>query len=735
MSPEPSLRTRNHTTSEHPRTSRHPMRSESTINNGLAPVESTSHLGHNTRTRSSNAQSRTWYADYVGISVEFLASLPIEFTRNAVVFTFDSGARKCRKTDSRVWWWDRQNESENPALWPDVPESLSGEIWITEGETDCVVARYAGFDAYALTKGVNSCVDAGALGQLINSGVRRVVLAFDADDAGQNAIEKHTEAFHDEGLEVAICDLPPIVQEGEKDLRDIWLRDATDADTFRRMLSDAVTAFRPSRENGTHVEASEDWPEPFPICGEKPRVSPMTADMLPYQLRDWCFDVAERMSVPIDFTGVAAMVILSAAIGRRAMIYPKVYDNWCVVPNLWGAIIGQPGVRKSPALLEMLKALKQIESASFDKHKSALSTFEWKQQRYEARKRAIEKELEQPDVNETTLRAELESLRPEPPVLERFVVNDSTTEKLLETLGDNPNGLLVYRDELAGFLVNMDKKGREGDRQFYLEAWSGDSTYTTDRIGRGTIRVEHVCVSILGTIQPGPLRNYVREAFSGSAHSDGLIQRFQLLVWPDMPTAYRHVDRKPDEKAREFAYRLYEECVSMNDATREFHFSSRAQRIFNEWLIDWENRILSGREDEVFVAHISKFRSLVPSIALLFHLAGPNAREDEVDAVESAIRWAEYLETHAARVYDIAEPAPIAAVSLAQKIIDRQIDDGFSEADVRRKNWSGLTTANSVADAIAILVDSNWIRDYIPERVGPGRTTVRYRVNPKVYTE
>ena len=47
---------------------------------------------------------------------------------------------------------------------------------------------------------------------------------------------------------------------------------------------------------------------------------------------------------------------------------------------------------------------------------------------------------------------------------------------------------------------------------------------------------------MLGGIQPGPLERYLRAVFGGRG-DDGLLQRFQLAVWPDGAGPWRHVDR------------------------------------------------------------------------------------------------------------------------------------------------------------------------------------------------
>jgi Protein of unknown function (DUF3987) len=80
------------------------------------------------------------------------------------------------------------------------------------------------------------------------------------------------------------------------------------------------------------------------------------------------------------------------------------------------------------------------------------------------------------------------------PVRRRLIVNDTTVEKLGELLNQNPNGVLIFRDELTGFLRTLDCESHETDRAFYLEAWNGTRRFVHDRIGRGTIDIQvHEC--------------------------------------------------------------------------------------------------------------------------------------------------------------------------------------------------------------------------------------------------
>jgi hypothetical protein len=98
----------------------------------------------------------------------------------------------------------------------------------------------------------------------------------------------------------------------------------------------------------------------------------------------------------------------------------------------------------------------------------------------------------------------------------------------------DPNGLLVYRDEIVSLLSSLDQEERASEKGFYLTGWNGDSSYTFDRIGRGLhLNVECVCISMLGSTQPGRISDYLSQAVRGGRGDDGVIQRFGLLVWPD----------------------------------------------------------------------------------------------------------------------------------------------------------------------------------------------------------
>jgi hypothetical protein len=103
------------------------------------------------------------------------------------------------------------------------------------------------------------------------------------------------------------------------------------------------------------------WAEPKPLPNGLSPVAEFDYAFLPSSISPWVEDIAERMQCPPDFVGVSAVTALGSVLGRKVAIRPKRYDDWMEVANFWSAIIGRPGVMKSPAMKEALKPLTRLE--------------------------------------------------------------------------------------------------------------------------------------------------------------------------------------------------------------------------------------------------------------------------------------------------------------------------------------------------------------------------------------
>jgi putative DNA primase/helicase len=463
---------------------------------------------------------------------------------------------------------------------------------------------------------------------------------------------------------------------------------------------------------------------------------PSTADST-NPFRPLVQDVAERMQVPLDFPAVTAIATLAGVTNRRALIQPKEHDDsWKVVPNLWGAIIGPPGVLKTPLMNSIMHPARLIEEEWRLAYQSDKANYQNALELHEAEVKAWQAK-DQQALKAGKPRLPKPSATLEKPVARRLLTSDATFEKLHELLSENPTGVLVIRDELTGWLAGLERQGREQERGFYLECWIGDSSFTIDRIGRGSIHVPHACISLFGGIQPARLRQYLAEALRDGPSNDGLIQRFQLMVWPEMPKVWNYVDRKPDSLALQKADRIYRQLASMDvESPVHLQFDREAQSLFAEFLTDLEKRIRGDELHPAMQAHLAKYRCLMPSLALLFALA--DGRRDYVPMEETklACDWCDYLETHARRVYACqVRPAYSAAVLLSKRLANgwKRAEGQFSVRDVYQNGWQSLNSPESARGAVNLLQEYDWVRQAESEPGKAGRPGETYRINPRIW--
>lgn len=388
----------------------------------------------------------------------------------------------------------------------------------------------------------------------------------------------------------------------------------------------------------------------------------ITPDMLPTSISGWVQDVCERIESPFEIGAVTALTLIGNLIGNKVGIRPKAKDNWTVVPNVWGMIIGSPSIKKTPVYSELYKAVSKLEIEENENFKAALEEYKLEEELYKAKKKeAVKKTDDNSKVKEL--------IAPMMPNKKRYATSDGTIEAIADIISHNPSGLLITRDELSGFLNMMDKAGKEGDRAFYLEGWNGTGSFSVDRIMRGSTFIPKLTLGILGNIQPSIIKQYVYEAVKGGK-ADGFLQRFQLTVFVDA-IEQKGVDRYPNKEQRDKFYSIVESIAKAEyftgsqtdefDDTQFYRFKDDAQAAYNEWFLsnfkDTQNAF-----NEAFEGHLAKYPSFMASIALIFHVCDiATNKEGKFDYRISkentlrAIKLVEVFKAHAKRLYSTFE--------------------------------------------------------------------------------
>ena len=461
--------------------------------------------------------------------------------------------------------------------------------------------------------------------------------------------------------------------------------------------------------------------QPLPIESKLLPVEPFNCEMLPTPFIDFAKDVAERMDeTSPDYVAISLMALTAGLVGARVAVQPKEFDSgWTETPTLWAAAVGKPSAKKTPAISEVLSLLKTIQK-QFDKKFAEekkeydaavkLKKLEEKEAENKAKKAMSGKDpkFDKKEIIELLAQPEEELVEP---CLRNVVINDATVEALAVRLSTNSCGVLQYRDELTGWLAAMAREDRAPERAFYLEGFSAKNTpYYQERITRENIKLERVVVSILGCIQPSKLLPQLNSRRNGSG-DDGLLERFQLAVYPDSKGAKR-VDRSPNKAARTDAQNAMNKIAEIpepnNGQPLVYKFSPDAQYSFNQQY----ERLLKEAEtaNESWQAVIGKHATLLAKLALLINLIEtPVSREISIASLNKAIWWLGYLQGHAKRIYALIDENTTGAISLLEKM--DTLPNSFRASQFRTNGWKGLKSSEERKLALQLLVKNGYLHE------------------------
>jgi putative DNA primase/helicase len=271
-----------------------------------------------------------------------------------------------------------------------------------------------------------------------------------------------------------------------------------------------------------------------------------------------------------------------------------------------------------------------------------------------------------------------------------------------------------------------------------------------DRMTREGATLDAICLSVLGSTQPGRLADYIRAAVKGGSGDDGLMQRFGLLVWPDTISDWKDIDRWPDSDASREAFAVFDRMSELDppaigaeqDEDREtgelrgpayLRLDAAALEIFREWREEWERKCRAGSELPALESHFTKYRKLVPALALISHLADHGAGAVGAVSMLRALAWADYLEPHARRAYaSLDAPEQTAARAIVDRLRKGDLPAEFKARDVYRKGWAHLTDPDLVHNALRLLADFDWlaVREMSARETGGSPARI-YIANPR----
>jgi len=413
-----------------------------------------------------------------------------------------------------------------------LPELLaakpSDRVYVAEGEKAAEAFRAVGLVATTSPHGANSASKA----DWSPMAGREVVIQPDNDDAGNRYADDVRRLVTDAGAKSV-----RVVR-----LVDLWAGMPTGGDMadYCEYRSGDIESIR------AEVEALTNKTEPDTVRPDAPAVPtyvPFPVEVLPEPFQRYVTETAKAMGCDMSYIALPLLSAAASAIGNTHRIELK--RGWTEPAIVWTAIVGDSGTMKTPAFKAAMKAIRKRQELAFREYETERVKWEvdclqyecdlgvWKQQR--AKRHGDAGDAPQ---------------KPNPPIARRYIVSDITVEALAPILWSNWRGVLLARDELAGWWGSFDRYAKAGkagaDSAHWLSMHNGEAITIDRKTGiPPTIHVPSACVSITGGIQPGILAR----ALGRAHHESGMAARVLYAMPPRKPKQWTEADMSADTDA------------------------------------------------------------------------------------------------------------------------------------------------------------------------------------------
>lgn len=352
------------------------------------------------------------------------------------------------------------------------------------------------------------------------------------------------------------------------------------------------------------------------------------------ELQAFIKKMAEVFQIDIDFCTSTVYAATAAIMGNRFTTRDtKGYVNTLA---LWLSHVAPSGYGKSPVEDTVMQPLINRQESFRIEHKARLK--EWEENKEGAK-----------------------------PKRRKVFVQDSTPEALYQALEDNPEGLLLYREELSGWPLDFGRYNASGEIDTLLSIFSG-KTIDTNRITRDGNFVRNPCLTVFGGTQPDRLAKvFGRDVFLSSGFDARL-----LWVFPDVQIDLDYntaaIPKEYIDEWNSFVDKLY------SLEPRQVTFSPQAQKLYIDYWKAMQKKKVDG---DSFMSQVySKLQIYCEKWAgLTFLLSEDNYQADyalaEVDALsmQIGIESMQLFEEWAAKVYaKMCESSPSMHMSRADLI-------------------------------------------------------------------
>ena len=333
-------------------------------------------------------------------------------------------------------------------------------------------------------------------------------------------------------------------------------------------------------------------------------------DIFPEDIQFYLKECNEKLDSNVDFMGVSLIWLISICVGNSLQV--EVKRGWNENGVVWIATVGKAGLGKTPSINNIIFPL-------LTSNGKEIKRFIQENEKYEYYQSLSKKDKEEYP----------ETLKPSKT---QFIANDITLEALVELHQESDNAVGVFKDELAGWLKDMNKYRAGSDLEFWLSCWSGKSVYMNRKTAKSSF-VDKPFIPVLGGIQPS-----IFNSFSTEENKDNGFMDRMLLSFPDAKIEKYNENELEDSTIKwykESMIKMYETFKTFVKRNEEGEITPTTLKFSSEAKIEWKrifNKITNIQNDhdenEYLKSMYPKQKAYIPRFALLIHAFDSFFNED-----------------------------------------------------------------------------------------------------------
>lgn len=288
-------------------------------------------------------------------------------------------------------------------------------------------------------------------------------------------------------------------------------------------------------------------------CPENTSSTPtplLPIDGFPPLIQEFITTCTDVYGTPRDYWAGAVLVATALGIGDKL----ELKDKYINVPIIWLCNVGDVSIGKTEPLKVCLKYFEKADNESIKTYNQAMDEY----------RRAQKSEFSIPPENK--------------PECFQYIVVDATPEAIAKVHAVNERGMMIYRDELKGWIDDFGRYSKTSGEQANMLSSFNRVAWTINRKGDDQIiNIPKPTILVAGGMQPDLLPALAK----GERAESGFLARF-AFTYPDNPKRPGYLDRTvPAELLQQ--YENYLDSLVTLPEVQQIIITGEAKEVFVSW--------------------------------------------------------------------------------------------------------------------------------------------------------